>query len=139
MRHGEQVPFARYPLELVYTSVLELDPGASDEVSDRTRDQHLAGLSMRGDPGAGMHRNPCDLSVDELTFAGVEAGTHIETELEIMPARTPAFPDASQLLKQIVTIAGRCRRRLVGDPQMIIRQLRRAATLPRAGDECRLQ
>jgi hypothetical protein len=35
---------------------------------------------MSDDPGAGVHGDPRDLSVDELAFAGVEACTHVEAQ-----------------------------------------------------------
>ena len=59
------------PFQGVQPAVVELEPGAGDEVFDRTRDQHLAGGRLTRDAGTGVDRHASDFSVDELAFACV--------------------------------------------------------------------
>ena len=80
-RPGEQLPVAREPLELAVAAILECDPRAGDEILHRARNEHLAGLRLRCDARSGVHRDPGDLSVDELTLARVQAGPDLEAEL----------------------------------------------------------
>jgi hypothetical protein len=58
----------------------EGETGAGDEVSDRARDEHLAGLGLRHHPGTGVDRDAAHLLSGPLAFAGVDAGPHLETQ-----------------------------------------------------------
>ena len=61
-------------------AVLEGEAGAGDEILDRARDEHLAGLGVGGDARAGVHRDPRHLAVQQLALAGMEARAHLEAE-----------------------------------------------------------
>src|SRR5262249_12358757 len=78
---GEQPPLAGNPLQLVHAASLEGEAGSGDEVLDRLRDEHLAGLRVRGDAGAGMDGDAGHLAVHELALARVEARSDLDPEL----------------------------------------------------------
>src|SRR5438105_13154404 len=63
-------------------AVLELAFRTSDEVFCRARDEHIPPSGLRCDASSGMDGNPGQLSVDHLALAGVQAGAHVETELD---------------------------------------------------------
>src|SRR5438034_1672051 len=50
-----QAPLAGDALELVLAAVFEGQSGAGDQILDRARDEHLAGLGIGSDPGPGVH------------------------------------------------------------------------------------
>jgi hypothetical protein len=49
------VPRAGNALELVLTTIDETEPRAGDDILDGLRDEHLAGVSERGDASTGDH------------------------------------------------------------------------------------
>jgi hypothetical protein len=65
----------------VGAAVLEVDPGAGDEILDRSRDEHLSGRRRSGDARADVHGDPGDLAVGDLALAGVQTGADIEPDL----------------------------------------------------------
>src|SRR5437588_1808014 len=74
------MPFAGDAFEIVHAALFELDARSGDQVLDGSRDEHLAGLSMRGDSCSCVHGDPGDLAVDELALPGVEARTQVEPQ-----------------------------------------------------------
>jgi hypothetical protein len=76
-----QAPLAGDALELVLTAVFEGQPGAGDQILDRARDEHLAGLGIGSDPGAGVHGDAGHLAVHQLALARVQADTDFQSEL----------------------------------------------------------
>jgi hypothetical protein len=72
---GEEPPGARYALELMLAAVDELDPGASDEVHDGSRNQEFA---RSGD------------SLHSLSEMHSDAGHVLATQLD-PPVCRPAF------------------------------------------------
>jgi len=81
LRHGVQIPLSRNALEPVCAALGEGETGARHEVSDRTRDEHLAGLGLRHHPCADVDGDAAQLFGSSLTFAGVDTGAHLETQL----------------------------------------------------------
>jgi hypothetical protein len=77
---SEEAPLARNTLELVAATILEHELRPRDQILDGARDEHLTGLRVRGNPRPNVHGNPCDLSIDEVAFARVQAGADLETE-----------------------------------------------------------
>src|SRR5439155_6121670 len=59
-------------------AVVEGDPRAGDEVADGPGDEHLAGRSRRGDPGADMHRDPGQVPVPPAHLARMQAAPNLE-------------------------------------------------------------
>src|SRR5690349_9610939 len=77
---GKEAPGVWDPLEFMLPAVIELDPGAGDEVLHGARNEHLAGSRKRRDASADRDRDAFDLAVCDLTLAGMEAGTNVEVE-----------------------------------------------------------
>jgi hypothetical protein len=65
----------------VLTTVLEQDARAGDQILDRARDEHFAGMSLGGDAGADVDGDPADLLVQELTLACMQPGSDLEPQL----------------------------------------------------------
>src|SRR6185369_16281499 len=76
----EETPVAGYALQVLSPPILERQPRARDEVSDRRRDKHFAGLGQRGDPGSDMHGNSAKLVPHDFALAGMEARPDLESE-----------------------------------------------------------
>jgi hypothetical protein len=57
----------------VHAAVLELEPGAGNEILDRAGDEDFARTGMRRDASPGVYRDPRHLSVDELALAGMDS------------------------------------------------------------------
>src|SRR5919197_3887134 len=73
-------PRAGDALQLVLAALLEVDPGAGDEVANGARDEHLARPGERRHARAGVHGDPAHLPVRQLALAGVEPGAQLEPE-----------------------------------------------------------
>jgi hypothetical protein len=69
-----------HALEIVHTSVLELDPGASHEVLDGGGDEHLSLAGQSRHPCADVHRYAADVSPQELELAGMHACANLQAE-----------------------------------------------------------
>src|SRR6266545_3117782 len=78
---GIEPPLAGDAFQLVDPALLELDPGARHEILDRRGDEHLARRGCRSETRPDRDGDPGDLSVVELAFPGVHAGTNLEAEL----------------------------------------------------------
>ena len=62
-------------------AVVEGETGAGDEILDRLRDQHLARSGERRDPCPGVHGDAADLLSVELTLAGVDSCTDLDSQI----------------------------------------------------------
>src|SRR5262245_29444209 len=78
---GEQLPLAGHSFELRAAVPAEFDPGASDEILDRARDENFSWIGLFRDSGSDVHRDPPDLAVQDLAFPGVQACSNLESEL----------------------------------------------------------
>jgi hypothetical protein len=58
-------------LELMFTAVLELDPGSGDEVLEGVGDQDVSGLSERGDAGGDVYGESGEIVASDLALASV--------------------------------------------------------------------
>src|SRR5437016_11105048 len=76
----KETPCLRNTLELVFASILELEPRAADEILHRARNEHLAGSRHRRDTCADRDRDPRDLAVAHLALAGVESCSDLDLE-----------------------------------------------------------
>src|SRR5207248_920524 len=74
-------PALAHALERVLAAVLELDPGAGDEISHRRGGKDLARARERGDPRTRVNGDPGDLVTEQLALAGVDAGAKLEPEV----------------------------------------------------------
>ena len=74
-RHGEELPLAWHALQDVTSAVLEMDPGASDEILHRSRDQHLARGGEGGDARSDVDGDSCDLVADGSRVNAYPAGS----------------------------------------------------------------
>jgi hypothetical protein len=74
-------PGARDTLERPLAAVVEVEPGADDEVDDGLGDQHLAGLGQRGDARDDVHRQAAEILASHLALAGVHPGAHPQPQL----------------------------------------------------------
>ena len=77
---GVETPFAWYALELDGAALLEGDARPRDEIPDRARDEHLAGLGLGGDPRTDVYGDATDLLLQKLAFARVQSGPNLEPE-----------------------------------------------------------
>ena len=75
------MPLSGHTLEGVLNPVHELNARAGDEVSHRTRDENLAGLSQRGDPCPGGDSDPRDLRADDLALPRMDSRSDVEIKL----------------------------------------------------------
>jgi hypothetical protein len=61
-------------------SVLERKTRPSHEIFDRARDKYLAGLRLSSHARSSVHGYAGDLAIDDLTLAGMKAGSHLDPE-----------------------------------------------------------
>jgi hypothetical protein len=73
-RYLEQLPRAGHPLEVVASSVFELDPGADDTGWHRPGDEELAGSCRVGDSRAEVYGDASDTVLSGLHLTGVNTG-----------------------------------------------------------------
>jgi hypothetical protein len=59
-------------------SVLERKTRPGHEILDGARDKYLAGLRLSSHPRSSVHGYPGDLVIDDLTLAGMKAGSHLD-------------------------------------------------------------
>jgi hypothetical protein len=65
------MPLAGNALECVGTAILEVKPGAGDEVLHRARDEHFAGLREGSNASAAVHCDPGELIANDLSHSPV--------------------------------------------------------------------
>ena len=75
---AQEVPLARHALELVCSSLDELDTRAGNEVPHGGRYQHLARLREARHARANVHGDPADALLQKLDLAGVNPGADLE-------------------------------------------------------------
>src|SRR4051812_29625895 len=93
-RHdGKDLHLAGKPLQLVHSTVFELDARAGDEILDGAGDEHLARPGERGHACTRVDGNAGDVAVVELALAGVEPGTNREPERHHAVADGGRAPD----------------------------------------------
>src|SRR5581483_1868225 len=78
--HREQPPRVGHALQLVHAAVLELDPGAGDEVLHRLRDDDLPGARARCDPRGDVHGDAAQLVAEPLALARMDTGADVDAE-----------------------------------------------------------
>jgi hypothetical protein len=61
-------------------AVGEADPRAQHQHLHGAGHQDLAGLSQRGDPGAGVHGQTCHRGVPAFHLAGMQAGPDVDAD-----------------------------------------------------------
>ncbi len=69
------------PFELVYPSVLELDPGTDDQILHRARHEELPRPGYPGHAGADVHSKSADVVARQLYLAGMQAGSQTASTL----------------------------------------------------------
>ena len=62
------------------TPIVELDPGADNEVLDRSRHKDLIGSGDGRDPCSDMDGESSHVVADTLDLAGVQPGAHLESK-----------------------------------------------------------
>ena len=67
--------------EFSLSAVFEEEPGASNQILDRLRDEYLVRSGGGGDSGADRHGQACHLAVVEFALAGVDARAQFESEI----------------------------------------------------------
>src|SRR5512133_594203 len=77
---GIEPPLTGQALELRRAAALEHESRTGDEILDGARDEDFAGLRLFGDSRADVDCDAADLAVDELAFAGEEAGADLKSE-----------------------------------------------------------
>src|SRR5262245_47007473 len=77
---GEELPVAGDALELVPSSVFEVDARADRQISDGARREDLAGPGERGDARRDMDGHAADVLADDLALAGVEPRAQVDPE-----------------------------------------------------------
>jgi len=92
--NGEQFPGPRDALELVLTSVLELDARAGHEVGDGARDEDLVGSRLCLDSCCEMYCDPTDIVISQLDLAGVKPCSNLQTERTQRVAQPNSAPDS---------------------------------------------
>jgi hypothetical protein len=75
------LPLAGDTLQLVPTSVLEADAGASGQVAHRAGYQHLSWASQAGDSRRDRDRETANLAGDLFHLADMDAGADLDPEL----------------------------------------------------------
>src|SRR5207253_2025959 len=76
----EDAPLVGHALQLMRASIFEADTRTCDEVLDRARHEHLAGVGARRDPRAYVHREPTDTRAHDLALAGVKPRTYLQSD-----------------------------------------------------------
>jgi hypothetical protein len=78
--YGEESPDARYTLQFVLATVLELDARARDEVLDSARDQHFSRTGECSHPRTNVDRDSTNVIASGLHFACVKANADIHSD-----------------------------------------------------------
>jgi hypothetical protein len=74
------MPLAGDAFELVYSAVVERQPGAADEVANGAGNEDLGGSSERADAGADVDCDAADVVAHLLHLAGMESGSDLDAE-----------------------------------------------------------
>jgi hypothetical protein len=76
----EQAPFIGDALEIVRTTIAELETRARHQVPNSAGDEHLIRASHGGDAGSDMHRNADNAVTCELALAGVQPSAYLKSQ-----------------------------------------------------------
>src|SRR5262245_42552499 len=93
---GEKAPGAGHAGELVLAALVEGDAGSGDDVLDRARHEHLAGLRRGGDPCGDVHGDPACAVVHLLDLARVHACPYVEPDHPERLADCRCAPDRAR-------------------------------------------
>src|ERR1700694_1304937 len=74
------MPLAGHAPELVYPAIIELEPRPDHQIAQRARHQHVVAPRQGTDACADVHGDPADGSAAALALAGVQSGTHLDTQ-----------------------------------------------------------
>ena len=74
-------PFAGDALQLGRTALAKLEARSRNQILDRARDEHLAGLRRLRHTGTDVDGDSAYLAVHQLALAGVEARAYLQAEL----------------------------------------------------------
>src|ERR1700722_18718933 len=91
-----QVPLVWDAFQRVHTTGLESKPRACHEVPHRLRDQDFTWFGKTSNASADMHRNPCEIIVDDLAFPSVQAAAHLKAERAHHIAQRTCATDCSR-------------------------------------------
>ena len=75
------MPLVGHTPERVDAAVVELDPGAHDEILDGGGHEDLSRRGQRRDPGADVDGDAADIGPVELDLARVEAGPDLQPQV----------------------------------------------------------
>ncbi|HEV2369664.1 MAG TPA: hypothetical protein VGR90_07290, partial [Acidimicrobiales bacterium] len=73
--NGHQLPIARYALEFVCSSIVELCARSGNEIRDGSRHQDLIGLGQCRDTGRQMNGDAAYVLTSHFDLTGVQAGS----------------------------------------------------------------
>jgi len=76
----EEPPGPRHTLQLVFSSVGEIDARADHQILDGARHQHLSCGRLRPDPGGYVDGKPAEVIATDLALPGVEAGSKPQSQ-----------------------------------------------------------
>src|SRR5680860_392325 len=93
---GEESPAAGHALELVLTTVVELEARARDQVLDRARHDDLRRLRDRGHPLTNVDRHAADVVPADLDLAGVQADPDLQAQARSRVADGTAAADRAR-------------------------------------------
>ncbi len=68
----KEPPFPRNALQSVNAPISESDPRAHNQILDRARHEHLAGVGLAQNPGPDVDGNAADLVADPLALSSVD-------------------------------------------------------------------
>src|SRR6185437_12472765 len=80
--HGEELPGAGHPFELVLSTVLEIDSGPSNQVCHRSRNQDLVRLCGAAYPRSRVHSDARDVFISLLDFSDVDPAANRHADLD---------------------------------------------------------
>src|SRR5206468_5005206 len=92
---GEEAPGSGDALQLLGSTVLELEAGAGHKVPDRAGDQDLTGPCLRGHPGTDMDRDAGELVAEHLALARVQARSELQADSPHGVSNGARAPDRS--------------------------------------------
>ena len=78
VENAEESPLARYTPQLVGSPVIELQSRTDHEVAKRAGHEDFTRSGERGHARANVHRDAADVIAADLTFAGVQPGSHLD-------------------------------------------------------------
>ena len=77
---SEEFPLAGYAFEYVRAAIFEDNPRAVHQVLDGVGHEDLSGLRQGGDAGPDVDGDPSDVVTTQLTLAGVQAASNVDTQ-----------------------------------------------------------